>query len=131
MGKAANKLELPLNLKKFHQVFQINLLKLYHEDMEDSNRSISKRALIGAKMSYNREVKTIITDQVTQRKYHPPSQQYLVKWKELPDNKASWEPAKGLWKFKDQIDLFHRGNKNVASMVGGGCPVLPFQGFNM
>lgn len=44
MSKVACKLESPPKLKNFHLVFHISLLKPYHEDMENSNKIISKRA---------------------------------------------------------------------------------------
>ncbi|KAL6315021.1 hypothetical protein AAG906_030857 [Vitis piasezkii] len=30
----------------------------------------------------------------------PPTMEYLVKWKGLPKNEASWELADALWRFK-------------------------------
>ena len=29
--------------------------------------------------------------------------EYLVKWKGLPESKASWEPRDALWQFKSRL----------------------------
>lgn len=44
MEKVAYKLELPRKLKKFYIVFYVSLLKAYKEDVDDPDRSMSKRA---------------------------------------------------------------------------------------
>ena len=36
----------------------------------------------------------------------PPTTDYLVKWKGLPKNEASWEPVDALWQFQEQIEWF-------------------------
>ncbi|KZV16853.1 hypothetical protein F511_09784 [Dorcoceras hygrometricum] len=121
IGKVAYKLELPPKLKKFYPVFHVSLLKPFQQDMEDPDRNSSKRAPIGVKVSYDWEVEAILADRVVRRKHHPPSHQYLVKWKGLPDSETSWEPSEGLWQFEDHVSFFHKGNEDVAGTSGGGC----------
>ncbi|XP_040957861.1 uncharacterized protein [Gossypium hirsutum] len=95
VGKVAYKLELPAKLK-VHPIFHVSMLKPFHGDQEDPNRGKSKRAPMGVKVSYDREVENIEADRVIRQKYHRPRHEYLVQWKGLPDSEASWEPTKAL-----------------------------------
>ncbi|RVW38677.1 hypothetical protein CK203_077471 [Vitis vinifera] len=50
------------------------------------------------------EVEHIIVDRIIRRRGVPPTTEYLVKWKGLPESEASWEPANALWQFQEQIE---------------------------
>ena len=43
-----------------------------------------------------------------------------MKWKGLPENEASWEPANTLWLFQRQIEQFRaeRATRTFAALVG-------------
>ena len=106
VGKVAYKLELPAKLK-VHPVFHVSMLKPFHEDQGDPARGESQRAPIGVKISFDRDIKSIMADRVVKRKNYMPKHEYLVQWKVLSDNEASWEPTKALWKFQKEINRFH------------------------
>ena len=102
----AYKLELPPKLK-VHPIFHVSTLKPFHEDQEDPALGNSTRASVGVKTSYDKEVESILADQVVRQKNYRPRHEYLVHWKGLPESKRSWEPTKALWQFQDKIDRFH------------------------
>ncbi|KAL1127427.1 hypothetical protein V6Z11_A13G178300 [Gossypium hirsutum] len=92
------------------------MLKPFHEDGEDPNRSKSERAPIGVKVAYDREVENIEADRVVRRKYYRPRREYLARWKGFPDSEMSWEPAEALWQFQDKIDRYHAEDATRASL---------------
>ncbi|RVW84215.1 hypothetical protein CK203_045287 [Vitis vinifera] len=105
VGKVSYKVEL-LSRLKIHHVFHISYSKPYHEDKDDPSRGFSKRAPTTVVTSYDKEVEYIITNRVIKRRGVPPTTEYLVKWKGLPENEASWEPIDALWQFQEPIDQF-------------------------
>lgn len=114
VGKVAYKLELPPKLK-LHPVFHVSMLKPYHGDEDDPTRNKSTRAPIGKKVSYDREVETVIADRVIRERHCKPRREYLIKWKGLPESEASWEPEEALWQFHDQLERFHAEDTTRAS----------------
>ena len=56
--------------------------------------------------SYDKEVEHVLADWVIRRRGVPPTMEYLMKWKGLPESEASWEPADALWQFQEQIERF-------------------------
>ena len=106
VGKVAYKLELPAKLK-VHSVFHVSMLKHFHEDQGDPARGESQRAPIRVKISFDRDIESIMADRVVRRKNYMPRHEYLVRWKGLPDSEASWESAEALWQFQREIDRFH------------------------
>ena len=96
VGKVSYKVKLPPRLK-IHHVFHVNNLKPYHEDKEDPDRGISKRAPTAVVTSYDKEVDYIMEDRVLRKNNFQPYTEYLVKWKGLQKSEASWEPANTLW----------------------------------
>ncbi|RVW76146.1 Transposon Ty3-I Gag-Pol polyprotein [Vitis vinifera] len=105
VDKVSYKVELPPRLK-IHPVFHVSYLKPYHEDKDDPSRGLSKRAPTAVVTSYDKEVEHIIADRIIRRRGVPPTTEYLVKWKELPESEASWEPTNALWQFQEQIERF-------------------------
>ena len=49
--------------------------------------------------SREKEVETILAERVTRKHGVPPMREYLVRWKGLPKQKASWERENALGKF--------------------------------
>jgi len=105
VGSQAYKVELPPKIK-YHPVFHVSLLKPYHGDKVDPSRGISRRAPMGIKVQHDKEVEEILADRVVRHSNQPPTHELLVKWKGLPDSKASWEPIQHLWQFKGKIQEY-------------------------
>ncbi|RVW60942.1 hypothetical protein CK203_049274 [Vitis vinifera] len=80
VDKVSYKVELPPRLK-IYPVFHVSYLKPYHEDKDDPSRG---------------------------RRCVSPTMEYLVKWKGMPKNEASWEPVDALWQFQEQLSGFRR-----------------------
>ncbi|PKI43755.1 hypothetical protein CRG98_035861 [Punica granatum] len=85
------------------------------EDKGDPSRAESSRAPIGAKAAYDQDVEQILADRVVRKHWCKPKREYLIKWKGLPENEASWEPAKDLWQFTKQIEAFYAEDATRAS----------------
>ena len=77
VGKVAYKLELPTKLK-VHPIFHVSLLKPFYEDRGDPTRGESQRASIGVKISFNRDIESIIAEIVVKRNNYMPRHEYLV-----------------------------------------------------
>ena len=84
---------------KVHLIFHVSMLKPFHEDQGDPARGESQQASIGVKISFDKNIESIIADRVVRRKNYMPRHEYLVQWKELPNSEASWELAEALWQF--------------------------------
>ncbi len=105
VGKVSYQVQLPPKLK-IHPVFHASYLKPYHGDPDDPSRGDSSRAPTAVITSYDKEVDCILADRIVRRRGVPPSTEYLVKWKGLPENEASWEAEDALWQFQKQIKRF-------------------------
>ncbi|KAL9162368.1 hypothetical protein ABFS82_07G085900 [Erythranthe guttata] len=105
VGKVSYRLELPSSLK-IHPVFHVSMLKPYHEDKEDPSRGESHRAPPIMTKSYDKEIEEVLGRQLKRRRGVPPSIQYLIKWKGLPESEATWETKEDLWQFQDRLHLF-------------------------
>ena len=53
--------------------------------------------------SYDRQIEEILNHRVVRRRGVPPSTQYLIKWKGLPESEATWEAQEDLWQFENQL----------------------------
>ncbi|KAL7108917.1 hypothetical protein ACP275_06G142900 [Erythranthe tilingii] len=105
VGKVSYCLELPSSLK-IHPVFHVSMLKPYHEDKEDPSRGESHRAPPIMTKSYNKEIEEVLGQQLKRRRGVPPSIQYLIKLKGLPEFEATWETKEDFWQFQDGLHLF-------------------------
>ncbi|KAK0572157.1 hypothetical protein LWI29_027019 [Acer saccharum] len=105
VGKVSYQVQLPPRLK-IHPVFHVSFFKPYHEDMEDPSRSESKRAPTAVVTAFDKDVECILADRVIRRRGVLNYVKYLVKWKDLPDSKASWERGDTLWQFAEHIQRY-------------------------
>ncbi|KAG6627028.1 hypothetical protein CIPAW_15G094100 [Carya illinoinensis] len=80
----------------------------------------SKRAPLGITTTFDKEVEEILADRVIRRKSHMPRQEYLIKWKGLPESETTWEPKESLWQFEVHIRRFHEdtASRTSQSLVG-------------
>ena len=116
VGKVSYKLKLPLSMK-IDPVFHVSMLKPYHEDKEDQTRGDSRRAPPVVIKSFDKDVEEVLADRVVRRRGVPPSTQYLIKWKGLPDSETSWETQEDLWQFQDLLKLYHDTNATRTSAL--------------
>ena len=107
VGKVSYKVDLPSRLR-LHPVFHASCLKPYHGDAEDTERGPQSRAPLGVSTSYDKEAELILDVRIVRKKNYPPSREYFVKWKGLPDSETSWEPENALWQFEDKVREFQR-----------------------
>ena len=68
-----------------------------------------------------KEVDDILAEGVVHRKGMPEYTEYLVKWKGLPESKASWEREESLRRYSDHIKRFkvRLRDEDVAGLGGG------------
>ncbi|GKB94783.1 putative nucleotidyltransferase, ribonuclease H [Tanacetum coccineum] len=81
------------SLRKVHKGlirrYEAPLLVIRRVGKEDLGRGMSKRAPTKVVTSYDREVEEILSDCTIQRRGVPSYKEYLIKWCDLPDSKAS------------------------------------------
>nr|GEX08797.1 hypothetical protein CTI12_AA187700 [Tanacetum cinerariifolium] len=95
------------SLRKVHKGLIGSFLKAYHGDEEDPERGVSKRAPTVIVTLYDREVEEILSNRTIRRRGMPSFKEYLIKWHDMPDSKASWEAEDLLWQFTDEIKRCH------------------------
>jgi len=95
VGKVSYCLNLSKTLK-IHPIFHLSILKSYHQDMEELNRNESQWAPPIVIKSFNKEVDEVLTRRVVTSRGVPPSKQYPIKWKGLPESEATWEAQEDL-----------------------------------
>ena len=61
---------------------------------------------MGIKVQHDKEVEEVLADRVVQHSNQRSTHELLVKWKDLPESEASWDPIQLLWQFKAQIQAF-------------------------
>ena len=105
VGNVSYQLQLPPRLK-IHSVFNVSLLKRYHGDVEDPSRGESRHAPTAVVTAFEKDVDYILADRVVSRRGVPPYNEYLVKWKNLPESEATWERENDLWQFAEHIQNF-------------------------
>ncbi|PKI62932.1 hypothetical protein CRG98_016691, partial [Punica granatum] len=89
--------------------------QVLQRDKQDPSRAESSRAPIGAKAAYDQDDEQILADRVVRKRWCKPKREYLIQWKGLPENEASWEPAEDLWQFTKQIKAFYAEDATRAS----------------
>nr|GFA18597.1 hypothetical protein CTI12_AA187700 [Tanacetum cinerariifolium] len=103
---------------KIHPVFHISFLKPYHGDEEDLKRGVPKRVPTAVVTLYDREVEEILSDRTIRRRGVPSYKEYLIKWRDLPDSEASWEPKDLLWQFTAEIKRYHEDGTTRTRLSG-------------
>ncbi|OMO92033.1 hypothetical protein CCACVL1_06931 [Corchorus capsularis] len=112
VGKLVYKLNIPRGYKfRMRPVFHVSLLKPYHADEEDPERSKSRRALFRVKTRFEKEVQAILAERAVgrKRKGRERKKEYLVLWKGPRPSDASDEAirARHAEEFLETIDI-HR-----------------------
>ena len=105
VGKVSYQVELPSKLK-IHLVFHESMLKPYHGDNEDPTRGVTQRAPTAVVTSFDRDIEEIEAKRLIRRRGVPSYNEYLIRWKGLPDSEATWEKEDDLWQFRDKIEAF-------------------------
>ncbi|KAA0050296.1 reverse transcriptase [Cucumis melo var. makuwa] len=105
VGKAAYKVELPQKLK-IHNIFHVSMLKPFHEDQEDPNRSETSQAPTGVVTEFDKKIKEILAERKIRRRGVPSYSEYLILWEGLSESEASWEHEDVLWQFQQEIEKF-------------------------
>ena len=105
VGKVSYQVELPSKLK-IHPVLHVSMLKPYHGDNEDPTRGVSQRAPTAVVTSFDRDLEEIEAKRLIRRRGVPSYNEYLIRWKGLPDSEATWEKEDDLWQFRDKIEAF-------------------------
>ena len=82
---------------KIHLIFHVSFLKPYYKYNDDSSRGLSKRAPTTVVTFYEKKVEHSNADRVIGKRSVSPTIEYLVKWKELLESQANWEPVDALW----------------------------------
>ncbi|KAH9746606.1 protein kinase domain-containing protein [Citrus sinensis] len=82
------------------------LFKPYHGDVEDPRRGESRRTPTAVAIMFDKDVDYIIADRIVWRRGVPQYNEYLVKWKNLPESEATWEREDDLWQFVEHIQNF-------------------------
>ena len=116
VGKVSYQLQLPPRLK-IHPVFHVSLLKPYHGDAGDPSRGDSGRAPTVVVTTFDKDVEYILADRVIQIRGIPAYNEYLVKWKNLPESEATWERKDDLWKFAEHVQLYKHNSATRTSQT--------------
>ena len=88
VGKVSYQLQLPPRLK-IHPVFHVSLLQPYHRDAGDPSRGESRRAPTAVVTAIDKDMEYILADRVIRRRGIPAYNEYLMKWKNLPESEAT------------------------------------------
>ena len=105
VGNVSYQLRLPPRVK-IHPIFHVSPLKPYHGDTEDLRHGESRLAPTAVVTAFDKYVDYIIADRVIRRRGMSPYNEYLVKWKNLPESEATWERENYLWQFAEHIQNF-------------------------
>ena len=100
IGNVAYKLKLPERLK-LHPTFHVSFLKPYHHD-PSLDRVQEKHNTPMIRVEFSKEIASILKDRKIGN-WKNKWTEYLIHWKGMPVNEASWEKGATLWQFEDQI----------------------------
>lgn len=109
VGKVSYQLQLLPRLK-IHLVFHMSLLKPYHRDAEEPNRRELRRAQTVVVTAYDKDVEYIFANRVIRKRGIPTYNEYLVKWRNLPESEATWERLDDLWQFTEHVQNYQHEN---------------------
>ncbi|TXG69042.1 hypothetical protein EZV62_003977 [Acer yangbiense] len=116
LDKAARKMQKWADTRRRHLEFNegdLVLIKLLPQQFKSLRQvhkghggSESKRAPTAVVTTFDKDVECVLADRVIRRRGVPNYIEYLVKWKELSDSKASWERRDTLWQFAEHIQRY-------------------------
>ncbi|GJU91000.1 putative nucleotidyltransferase, ribonuclease H [Tanacetum coccineum] len=113
LDKAAKKMKKWADEKRRHNEFEVGdqvMVKLLPQQFK-SLRKVHKeliRRYEGPFPMIGRVGKEILSDRMIRRRGVPSYKEYLIKWRDLPDNEASWEVEDLLWQLTDKIKRYHK-----------------------
>lgn len=105
VSKMAYRLELPSRIKVY-PVFHVSQLKPFYPDEEQPDRNESKRAPMATVSSYDTKIEEILTDRIVRKRGYPVHVEYLIHWKDQPQEEASWEAEEKLWQFQKELEEY-------------------------
>jgi len=124
VGPNAYQLQLPPSMK-IHPVFNTVKLRPYHKDTI-SGRKVPSRPPPVVEGEYPEWEVEYIKDSRLQRG----KLQYLVKWKDYPQEESTWEPVEHLKKAQKSIDDFHNKHPAAPRKISAlTFSRLPFQSY--
>ena len=121
VGNAAYRLNLPERLK-LHPTFHVSFLKPCHDDPANPERNRTERAPPTVRKEFTRAAEKILDRKIEGQSKKNRRTFYLVKWKGLPDSKASWERDTTLWQFERLVQQYLSSvpTRASGSSSGGG-----------
>ncbi|XP_078434202.1 uncharacterized protein LOC144705416 [Wolffia australiana] len=128
IGRVAYRLNIPRRLA-VHQIFHVSILKKYILDPEDAARNQPQRAPPNVRTHFDQEAKAVLAKRKIDRGgrhgcYH--KIEYLIKWKNRPEESATWERDSDLWQFENLLQAYEAEHRALtrASTSSGGEGVL-------
>ncbi|XP_078430677.1 uncharacterized protein LOC144702489 [Wolffia australiana] len=105
IGRVAYRLNIPCRLA-VHLVFHVSILKKYIPDPEDAARNQPQRVPPNVRVHFDQEAEAVLAKREIERGgphgcYH--MIEHLIKWKNRPEESATWERDSDLWQFEDQL----------------------------
>ncbi|XP_078443753.1 uncharacterized protein LOC144713129 [Wolffia australiana] len=128
IGRVAYRLNIPRQLA-VHPVFHVSVVKKYIPDPEDAARNQPQRAPPNVRAHFDQEAKAVLAKREIDRGgrhgcYH--KIEYLTKWKNRPEESATWERDSDLWQFENLLQAYEVKQRasTRASASSGGVGVL-------
>ena len=103
---------------KIHPVIHVSNLKPYHADPYDERRNVVTRPPVTMKNPTKKVVDEILADRI--RRVGRPRRdlkEFLVKWRDLPEEEISWERAEDLQSATAQIAAFEQRRLTGTSTI--------------
>ncbi|XP_078443767.1 uncharacterized protein LOC144713139 [Wolffia australiana] len=124
IGRVAYRLNIPHRLA-IHPVFHVSVLP----DPEGTARNQPQRAPPNVRAHFDQEAEAVLATREIDRGgrhgcYH--KIEYLIKWKNRPEESATWERDSDLWQFKNLQQAYEAEQRasTRASISSGGGGVL-------
>jgi len=117
VGKTSYRVQLP-SWMKIHPVIHVSNLKPYHADPYDERRNVVTRPPVTMKNPTKKVVDEILADRI--RRVGRPRRdlkEFLVKWRDLPEEEISWERAEDLQSATAQIAAFEQRRLTGTSTI--------------
>ncbi|XP_078447283.1 uncharacterized protein LOC144716106 [Wolffia australiana] len=126
----AYQLNIPRRLA-VHLVFHVSFLKKYIPDPEDAARNQPQRAPPNVWAHFDQEAEAVLAKKEIDRGgrhscYH--KIECLIKWKNRPEESATWERYSDLWQFEDLLRAYEaeqQASTRASTSSGGGGMLGP------